>query len=63
MFGNVSETRNVWKCFTTRDIKLKETTQELDLTKERFQIAEITNYYDRLILQKEHKQQNDCDEL
>ena len=47
------------------DIKLKETTQELDLTKERFQkkIVKITTYYETLILQKEHKHQSDCDEL
>ena len=40
-----------------RNIKLKETTRELDLTKGRFQkkIAEITTYYETLILQKENE--------
>ena len=48
-----------------RNIKLKETTRELDLTKERFQkkIAEITTYYETLILQKENEHQNECEEL
>ena len=48
-----------------RNIKFKDTTRELDLTKERFQkkIAEITTYYETLILQKENEHQNECEEL